>query len=174
MVKTVKYREPKRHISKVVSNKSQLRQEYLTVRNNLTTVKKIVKSRTISKELFNITEIKNSQIIAVYLPLEKEVDIKLFIKKALKNKQTILLPRIEGKKMIFHEIKSLKFEFELWKGLKMPLKNTAKYELKDIDIILVPGIVFDNHGCRIGFGAGYYDRYLKNNKKTHTTTPTFT
>lgn len=117
-------------------------------------------STTIRKKLLLRKEFKKAKTIFFYIPIKNEVDILSVIKKSFKNKN-VLVPKIEGEEMHAYKINSLddlvmgKFQTPTAK------ENCEKVNPKEIDLILVPGIAFDKKGLRIGFGKGYYDRYLK-------------
>ncbi len=148
------------------TNKSELRKHYLSLRNNHNKIARYFHSRQIAKRLLNLAVIKDSQVIAVYIAMEQEVDLKLFIKKAWGQNKIIVIPRIENKTMVFHQITNFDYPFAIWKGLKVPHQKLPIYDLTKIDTMIVPGVAFDGAGHRIGFGAGFYDRYLNSNTKT--------
>ena len=71
----------------------------------------------------------------------------------------------ENRNMIFYKINSLDELVEGYYGIKTPPEKKENIVEKDmIDLILVPGVGFDKDNYRIGFGGGYYDRYLKDYK----------
>ncbi len=152
--------------SSTLNSKVEFRHHYLSLRNSQNQIINYFRSRKISHKLTNLKIIKNSNVIAVYYALEKEVNLTRFIKRALADNKIILIPRMEKQKIVFHQIMSTNFPFKIWKGIKVPHKKLPIYHLDEIDSIIIPGVAFDRAGNRIGFGAGFYDRYLANNKTT--------
>ncbi|MBW2992053.1 5-formyltetrahydrofolate cyclo-ligase [Candidatus Woesearchaeota archaeon] len=123
------------------------------------------KSRKIIERLKKLDEYRNAKTIMPYLSLDIEVNTKEFIKNELKEKnKTIIVPFIEknniqiSKLNDFNELKQGKY------NILEPIKK-QKYN-KNIDIIIVPGVAFDENCSRIGFGKGYYDRFLEKYKNT--------
>lgn len=106
---------------------------------------------------------KNSQMIMIYLSFGTEIHNHEFIKDALAEGKKILVP------VTFHEPRMMKpseiksFD-ELEPGYYNILSPKEKYirfvDKSQIDLIIVPGAVFDKEGYRIGYGGGYYDRFL--------------
>lgn len=102
---------------------------------------------------------QSSHRIATYLSFAHEFDTSLFIARALKDGKEIFIPKTYPKgKMIFvaydeDDLKKTSF------GLKEP-KSSLEVVKDSLDMIHVPGVVFNNTGFRIGYGGGYYDRYL--------------
>lgn len=84
---------------------------------------------------------------------------------ALANKKRVCLPLIDGKNqsMEFREIQRLSNLKLSTYNINEPDRNETKLVVKEeIDLMLVPGLVFDSENYRIGHGGGYYDRYLAN------------
>ncbi|HLC64671.1 MAG TPA: 5-formyltetrahydrofolate cyclo-ligase [Candidatus Nanoarchaeia archaeon] len=118
-------------------------------------------SKKIEKKLVSECEKKNA--IMLYASFDGEVDTHEIIKELLKRKKIVLLPKV-GKKGImpvnvkrFNELKPRRY------GILEPI-GTRAHPANKIDCIVVPGICFDENGHRIGFGAGFYDRFLSNVK----------
>ena len=144
-------------------DKQSLRKKYLEIRNNISN--KDAKSNIIFNQIINLKEYQNAQIIAIYKNLKSEVNTNKLIDYSLSIGKTIALPKVTNANMKFYKIENnselLKSNF----GVLEPIANDDNYISKDnIDLIIVPGICFDKNKNRLGFGKGYYDRYLLNTK----------
>ncbi len=146
--------------------KTEVRQHYLNLRNKQNQILRYIRSLIICRRLWKLAQVNNSKVIAVYLALEKEVDLTSLIKKAWHHQKIIVVPRIEKDQLKFHQIENFNFPFSFWKGLKMPNKKLPLYHLNEIDSIIVPGVAFDKKATRIGMGIGFYDRYLADAETT--------
>ncbi|MCZ7407683.1 5-formyltetrahydrofolate cyclo-ligase [Parvimonas micra] len=119
------------------------------------------------KKLFENENFKNANCIALTIPFGTEINTYPIIEKLLKDGKTACSPicEKESRKMTFYKINSLDELIEGYYGIKTPPKIEENIIKKDeIDLILVPGVGFDKNNYRIGFGGGYYDRYLKDFK----------
>jgi 5-formyltetrahydrofolate cyclo-ligase len=139
--------------------KDELRKKYLVIRDNV--IDKENKSRIIFNKIINHEYYKNAKVIAIYNSFKSEVDTKYLINYSLNNNKIVLLPRIEKDNMNFYRIDSLNNLVKNKYGIDEPINNNL-YNKEDIDLMIVPGIVFDKNNNRIGYGKGYYDKYLKN------------
>ncbi len=113
---------------------------------------------------FNVIENQN---VSVFLPIEKfnEINTQIFIDYFFDKKVRVLVPRIQGEKMISVEIfPSSEFEINKW-GIKEPISNIdANVEL---DYVLTPLLYCDQFGNRIGYGKGFYDYFFSRDLKIH-------
>lgn len=116
------------------------------------------------KEKFTASSIyKKATCIFIYVSLKDEVDTHNIIKEALKNGKRICVPKVisikEGMDAI--EIKDFSelVECGAYKILE-PLDFKNKIDEKDIDLAVLPGLAFDNEGGRLGYGGGFYDRFI--------------
>lgn len=97
-----------------------------------------------------------------YLAIGREVCIDEFIDRALHDGKQICVPYCTDEFGIMKAIKLNSLE-QVEKGLlgiRRPKDITAVVEIDDIDVVLVPGLAFDENGGRLGMGGGYYDRFL--------------
>lgn len=102
--------------------------------------------------------------IGIYVSLPKEVDTYMLIDKLLKNNKTIVCPKVVGNDIIFYRLYSLdELQDSDVFSLKEPSSNIA-FSKDDIEIMIIPGLGFDLEKNRIGYGKGYYDKYLSNFK----------
>ena len=138
--------------------KNQLKESILEKRDSLSEEEILEKSNKIKNNLFNLTQYKNSKTIMFFVSFKSEVDTHNMIGEALKNK-TIVIPKV-----VSHEIEpSVIIDFDNLVpgkfGILEPIE-AMKIANKNINLILVPGIVFDKKGHRIGYGFGFYDKFL--------------
>ncbi|MBI2653813.1 5-formyltetrahydrofolate cyclo-ligase [Candidatus Woesearchaeota archaeon] len=140
--------------------KNQLKESILQKRNSLSKEEILEKSNKIKNNLFNLEQYKKSKIVMFFVSFGSEVHTHDMIKEALKSK-TVIVPKV-----VHHEIEPsviIDFDNLVPSGkFKIPEPIEAmKIAYKNIDLILVPGIAFDKEGHRIGYGFGYYDRFLR-------------
>lgn len=139
-------------------SKEELRKKYIAIRKGI--IDKDIRSIEICKEIINLKEYKLARVVALYKSLKNEVNTDFLIEHSLNEGKTVLLPKVIGDNIVFYKYQNgdrlVKSSF----GVNEPLEG--KHVNKDlIDLIIVPGICFDKEGNRLGYGKGYYDRYLK-------------
>lgn len=111
------------------------------------------------EQLIALLAYKDAQVIATYLSFPHEYDTSLLINQALKDGKRLLIPKTYKQgRMIFVDYDPDNLVATSF-GLMEPASDLA-VEKSEIDLIHVPGVVFNDEGYRIGYGAGYYDRYL--------------
>lgn len=102
-----------------------------------------------------------AECLLAYAPIGAEIDVMPLVRLALSEGRRVALPRTHGGGvMTFHRITS---EEELICGsfgIREPREDAPLFEGASPSLCLVPGIVFDRRGLRIGYGGGYYDRFL--------------
>ncbi len=136
--------------------KKALREKVLEKRKNLT--EKAEKSSAVKRKLYTLPEFEDAKKVCIYVSLENEVHTHDVIKENLKNKD-IVVPKVKGEKLLLCELKSFD---ELSEGSFCVLEpgEERRVSPQDIDCVIVPGVVFDKEGFRIGYGKGFYDRLL--------------
>lgn len=139
--------------------KKSIRAQKLLERLQQHSKEKNLKNRKIFAKLIKFEAFQKAINIMFYLPIHGEVDLTLLFEKF--PKKHFILPRVNWKILDLHYIKSfsglVKGKFQLLE----PKKTSPKAKISDIEIVLVPGIVFSHDGHRIGYGKGFYDRLLK-------------
>lgn len=116
-------------------------------------------SRSLMSQLLAHPSYRQSEVVATYLSLPHEWDTSHLIRQAQADGKRLLVPKLLGQgQMIFVDYNADQLVPTAW-GLLEPSSNQA-VDKSVIDLIHVPGLVFDPEGYRIGHGGGYYDRYL--------------
>lgn len=140
--------------------KNLIRKKYIKIRNSI--ANKYAKSNAIFNKLINSEEYKSSKVVALYRSLDSEVDTTEMINYSLEKGKTVVLPRVFGKELKFYKINSLADDFEKSSfGVEEPPANIDNLvDVRNIDLVVVPGLCFDKSKNRLGFGKGYYDRLL--------------
>lgn len=110
--------------------------------------------------LLDLDMLKNSKNILIYLSFGSEIDTYGIIEELFKMGKSVYVPKIVGSTLEFYLITSFK---ELEKGKFGIMEPTSKKILKYYQeaCIILPGLMFDYNGNRIGYGGGYYDRFLE-------------
>lgn len=127
------------------------------------------KSLMIHNKLINTTEIKEAKTIAVTISKFPEVQTKPLIEALWKMGKQVAVPRCipKTKEMHFYIIDSFEQLENVYMDLYEPIIEQTTYINKvEIDVLIAPGIAFDQKGYRIGYGGGYYDRYLTDFKNS--------
>jgi len=121
------------------------------------------KSLAISEKFFQLQQYKKSDRILAYYPFKSELDTRIIIKRSMGHGKKIALPRVNKKKLEIFYIKNLPEDLKTGiHGIMEPLPLICeKAFLKDIDLVIVPGVGFDPDMNRIGYGGGFYDRLLR-------------
>lgn len=120
-------------------------------------------SKKLQNELFKLNTWKNAETIGLYLSFGTEWDTKNIVEEAFKLGKKVAIPKTipATKGMKFYQINDFS---EVKKGhfdIEEPIVEDTIYTKKnEMDLLIVPGLVFSKEGYRIGFGGGYYDRFL--------------
>ena len=102
---------------------------------------------------------RTCKTIYAYLPFNQEVDLLPLLQKALNDGKQVALPKCFGKEMRFILISDLsRIQYSRF-GAPEPVDD-APESRDESALVIVPGLVFDRQGYRIGYGGGYYDRFL--------------
>ncbi|MBI4228367.1 MAG: 5-formyltetrahydrofolate cyclo-ligase [Deltaproteobacteria bacterium] len=119
------------------------------------------KSELISNFLFQLPCYKLAESIALYFPIKNEVNTYKIFRNAMESGKKVYFPRVEGSFLRFHAVDSTKDLKSGNFGIPEPNANSPTILTEDLDLVIVPGLVFDIAGGRFGYGKGYYDRSTK-------------
>jgi 5-formyltetrahydrofolate cyclo-ligase len=146
--------------------KSNLRKEILNRRNSLSQLQIYKKSKLIQKNLIRTSQFIESKTIGLYIPIGSEVETWDIINCVLKSGRTLLLPRIVNNNIRYFIVEQNDFDTDSFDTNRFRIKEPRKINgsVEYIDLLIIPGIVFDSYGYRIGYGYGYYDKFLAREK----------
>ena len=119
------------------------------------------KSVKIRQKLLDSEDYKKANSVFTYVSKTEEVDTHIIIKDSIKNGKKVYAPVLHNKQIFAGEIKSFTTMAKGDFGILQPLVVSNKNKF---DIIIVPGLVFDPGGARIGRGGGYFDKFLAHTK----------
>lgn len=141
--------------------KDNLRQIILEKRLSLKTVEVTAFSQSLIEKIRKHPFYQKSNVVGLYSAIKNEPDLSPL----LKDKKVFLLPKVVGDNLIYvrteRKVSLVKSEL----GILEP--KGLKDERDTLDLIIIPGIAFDLKGNRIGFGKGFFDRFLSTQKSTY-------
>ena len=148
-----------------MESKKELRKKILTIRNKMEKEEVENNSKLIMDKIVGLKAYKQSKVIFIYMDFNKEVMTSNLIRHMLAEKKRVVIPYTDT-------VNTLIIPSEITEEADLQLNSFGYYEPKEIlpvspeeiDLVIVPGVVFDKNLNRIGFGKGYYDRILKNLK----------
>ncbi|MDR1122714.1 MAG: 5-formyltetrahydrofolate cyclo-ligase [Endomicrobium sp.] len=145
--------------------KKRARSEFLFMRNRFDTTSALVCSIAIFATLKKLSLYEQANTLMIYLSYGSEVITDFIVESAIEEKKNVVVPVIKNFRDLFMQaVKIIKPEEvnQLVCGIRQPEINSNNVVSKNsIDLILIPGIAFDLLGYRLGYGKGYYDRWLE-------------
>lgn len=144
------------------SEKSSLRKVLLEKRDATSEDLMKIASMQIHRNLKKISEFRLAKSIGMYYPIGSEVPTQDIIQEALSNGKEILLPKVVEKELEFRKIKDFS---DLEKGSFEILEPKDGCPVSEkLDVIIVPTVGISRDGFRLGYGYGFYDRFLSKRK----------
>lgn len=116
-------------------------------------------SREIQERFLVLDAFASARCLALYSPIRNEVDTALVAEAALNAGKSAVYPRVEGERLTFLQIADpdhlVPGAFNVLEPIRGDVVDPA-----EIDLCVVPGVAFDHRGHRLGYGRGFYDRFL--------------
>ena len=142
-------------------SKPELRRSLLALRNAISPEDKQAWDKAINQAIIEHDWFRQAKAILAYYPIDSEPDIRPALEEALRQGKEVCLPKCnpESKEITFHPITSLEGLRPGAHGIPEP-ENNYEFRITNSALCLVPGVAFDEAGFRLGYGGGYYDRFL--------------
>ncbi|MDS0528260.1 5-formyltetrahydrofolate cyclo-ligase [Clostridium sp. SHJSY1] len=149
-------------------DKKEIRRDIITKRDKINVEDKKEFDKKIKYILKSSSYYKEAKNIFIYIGFGSEINTAEYICEFLEEGKNIYVPRIDLEKKVMdavniHSLKELK---ENKFGILEPDNNEEVIEKKLLDLIIVPGVAFDLWGGRVGYGGGYYDKYMSDIDET--------
>lgn len=145
----------------ILEEKDKLRKELLLKRRSFPQSLIQEKSKLIFNALLLEEIFINASSIALYFPVNGEVDTHKIFRKCIDLEKKVFFPKPRGSDLVFLRTRNIE---ELTPGafaIPEPDSQAERARGDELDLVLVPGVAFDFSGNRIGYGKGFYDRFLK-------------
>ncbi|WP_346190292.1 5-formyltetrahydrofolate cyclo-ligase [Bacillus massilinigeriensis] len=143
--------------------KNQLRKKMGTMLKSLNREEYEAKSAMIAKNLFASNQWREAETVGITVSRFPEVDTYRIIEEAWESGKIVAVPKCipSTKTMVFRRLDTFDALEKVYFGLWEPIvSETMEIASTEIDLMIVPGLAYTPEGFRLGFGGGYYDRYL--------------
>jgi 5-formyltetrahydrofolate cyclo-ligase len=140
-------------------SKKEFRKNFIQQREKIDIDELKRRSLKLSQNLISSAEFKNAATVFCYISFNKEIDTYKILRDSLKQGKTLCVPVIRAGSMIAVRIKNLDNLKANSFGILEPVFANEIVK-SDIDLAVVPGLAFNLLGYRIGYGKGYYDKFL--------------
>jgi 5-formyltetrahydrofolate cyclo-ligase len=145
----------------VFMDKTLIRKKLRIKRNCLPQKELAPQSRLIIRKLSGLIPFKKGMTVMAYISTQSEVKTTSLINYLHKTGARVCVPWVRGNDIVPVLLtKSCRMKKDAY-SIKVPVIKKTLTDIKKIDVVAAPGIGFDRNGNRIGFGKGYYDRFLK-------------
>lgn len=139
--------------------KRALRREVLARRDALAPAERSERSRRITERLLALPEVERAGAAMAFWSFGSEVDTDLLLRRLHETGTLVLLPRIQGREVVPVPYVPGDPVLATAFGAMEPSLGAAA-PADRVDLVIVPGVAFDRRGARVGYGGGFYDRFL--------------
>lgn len=148
----------------LLNNKAAFRRLYSSVRNGIDNKTKEAFDKRITALLLNSDEFKACKNILIYVSFKSEISTESIIDFSLKHNKAVYVPVWNNEFMDFYRINSIEQLSKSINGISVPdISLCEKLRSFEDCLCIVPGLSFDIFGNRLGYGGGYYDKFLSEN-----------
>lgn len=140
-------------------DKTELRREIRARKRAMTEAKIEERSARLAQLFFASRAYQNAKTIYGYLPYNQEVRTVPMLERALKDGKKVAVPKVYGDEMKFLYLDDLTAVAKGYAGIPEPIADEPVAH-DETALVLMPGLAFDPQGHRIGYGGGFYDKFL--------------
>jgi|SRR5690625_3692133 len=144
-----------------LTSKQQVRYKARQARQALDRAYRLKAGEQIAKRVLPLISACAAQWVMLYAALADEVPTDALFFKIRQQGLSTAYPRVgEQQQLHVHTVSSLRQLRQATYGIREPQPFLPRVEPQQLDVVVVPGLAFDRHGTRLGYGEGYYDRFL--------------
>lgn len=145
--------------------KDAIRKEYSLKRDSIEKGEREARDAKICNLATSLVSFRHADIILLYAPIKSEIDVMPILKEALAKGKRVAFPKCntEERTMKFHFITSENDLAPCAYGIREPREDLPVYDpefTQGVAVCYVPGLTFDVYGYRLGYGKGYYDKFM--------------
>ena len=140
-------------------NKQELRRTIRERKRAMTEEEIVERSNALAEKFYNSPAYQAASTIYGYLPYNQEVRTVPMLQRALDDGKRVAVPKVYGDEMRFIYLEDLTQVAKGYAGIPEPIADAPVAEDKQA-LVLMPGLAFDPQGHRIGYGGGFYDKFL--------------
>lgn len=140
-------------------NKQELRRAIRERKRAMTEEEIVERSNALAEKFYHTPAYQAAATIYGYLPYNQEVRTVPMLQRALDEGKRVAVPKVYGEEMRFIYLEDLTQVAKGYAGIPEPIADAPVAEDKQA-LVLMPGLAFDPQGHRIGYGGGFYDKFL--------------
>lgn len=149
-----------------METKKEIRKRILTIRDEIPAEDRKIRGRKIKEQMLQSACYRRAEVILAYVSYRSEVDTIGLIGQALSDGKRVFAPKVSGDEMEFWQIGGMEDLQSGYQGIMEPAETVSfpvyRHPHQDGNVLMwMPGAVFDESCHRIGYGKGFYDRYLE-------------
>lgn len=122
-------------------------------------------SKIICRKFLELPEYREAEVVFAYMDCKNEVETKEVIEQCWRDGKTIAVPKVFGEIMKYYAITSYDDLAEGYFGIQEPKHEALQEIVCEDGLMILPGVAFDSDRHRVGYGGGFYDRYLEAHPK---------
>lgn len=154
-------------MSNIRDLKSFFRKKYKAARAEMSLEEKAVKDANVCRNLISTNAFERAEQVLLYSATPIEIETTEIFEAALNSGKKVLFPRCQEKgRMSFYYVDDLSHLRSSAFNIREPISSAPEYKSSNADICIVPALAYDIEGYRMGYGGGFYDRFLSSFRGT--------